>query len=34
MNKEELLSAEFFKQFKDGQELQAFIKQLQNRGIE
>lgn len=34
MKKEDLLSAEFLKQFKDGQELHSFIKQLQSRGIE
>jgi hypothetical protein len=32
MKKGDLLSAEFFEHFKDSRELQAFIKELQNRG--
>lgn len=34
MNKEELLNADFLKQFKSGDELNAFLKELQKRGIE
>ena len=34
MKKEELLSDEFLKQFKTGDELQSFLAQLQKRGIE
>lgn len=34
MNNEELFNDEFFKQFKTGDELNGFLKQLQKRGIE
>lgn len=34
MNKEELFNDDFFKQFKTGDELNGFLKQLQKRGIE
>ena len=34
MNKEELLNNDFLKQFKSGEELNAFLKELQKRGIE
>jgi putative transposase len=34
MNKEDLLSAEFLKQFKTGEELNSFLHQLQKRGVE
>lgn len=34
MKKEELFSDEFLKQFKTGEELSSFLKQLQKRGIE
>jgi putative transposase len=34
MKKEDLLSAEFLKQFKSGQDLNSFVKELQKRGIE
>lgn len=34
MNKEELLNADFLKQFKSGDELNAFLKLLQKRGLE
>lgn len=34
MNKEELLNKDFLKQFKSGEELNAFLKELQKRGIE
>lgn len=34
MNKEELLNADFLKQFKAGDELNAFLKKLQKSGIE
>ena len=34
MKKEELFTDEFLKQFKTGDELNSFLKQLQKRGIE
>ena len=34
MNKDALLSKEFFSQFKTGEELFAFMKELQKRGVE
>jgi putative transposase len=34
MKKEELLNREFLKQFKNGEELNAFLKELQKRGVE
>jgi len=34
MKKEDLLNAEFLKQFKTGEELSNFLKQIQKRGIE
>ena len=34
MDAKELMSDEFFKQFKTGQELNDFLKQIQKRGIE
>ena len=34
MQKDELLSSEFLKQFKSGDELNAFLQQLQKRGVE
>ncbi len=34
MNKEELLSSDFFKQFKTDEELTSFLGELQKRGIE
>lgn len=34
MKKEDLLNAEFLKQFKTGEELSDFLKQIQKRGIE
>jgi transposase-like protein len=34
MKKEDLLTDEFLKQFKDGDELNAFLGQLQKRGVE
>ena len=34
MNKEDLLSVEFLKQFKTGDELHSFLAKLQKRGIE
>ena len=34
MKKEELFNDEFLKQFKTGDELTSFLKQLQKRGIE
>ena len=34
MKKEDLLNDDFFKQFKSGEELNDFLKQLQKRGIE
>ncbi len=34
MKKEDLFSDEFLKQFKSGDELNGFLKQLQKRGIE
>lgn len=34
MKKEELLTDEFLKQFKTGEELSSFLKQIQKRGIE
>ncbi|MFN8865291.1 MAG: IS256 family transposase [Flavobacteriales bacterium] len=34
MNKEDLLSEEFLKQFKNGEELNSFLQQLKKRGIE
>lgn len=34
MKKEDLFNDEFFKQFKSGEELSGFLKQLQKRGIE
>lgn len=34
MNKQDVLNAEFLKQFKSGDELNSFIKEIQKRGIE
>jgi transposase-like protein len=34
MKKEDLLSEEFLKQFKTGEELYSFLGQLQKRGVE
>lgn len=34
MKKEELLTDEFLKQFKSGEELNSFLQQIQKRGIE
>ena len=34
MNKQDVLNAEFLKQFKSGEELNSFIKEIQKRGIE
>jgi len=34
MKKEEVLNADFLKQFKSGEELSDFLSQLQKRGIE
>lgn len=34
MKKEDLLNDDFLKQFKSGEELTGFLKQLQKRGIE
>ena len=34
MKKEDLLSDDFLKQFKTGDELSSFLKQIQKRGIE
>nr|WP_299584568.1 transposase [uncultured Sunxiuqinia sp.] len=34
MKKEELLNDDFLKQFKSGEELNDFLKQIQKRGIE
>lgn len=34
MNKDDLLSDEFLKQFKTGEELTSFLKNIQKRGIE
>lgn len=34
MKKEELLNSEFLKQFKNGEDLNAFLKELQKRGVE
>ena len=34
MKKEDLLNDEFLKQFKTGEELNSFLKELQKRGIE
>ncbi len=34
MKKEDLLNDDFLKQFKDGDDLNDFLKQLQKRGIE
>jgi len=34
MKKEDLFDDEFLKQFKSGEELSSFLKQLQKRGLE
>jgi putative transposase len=34
MNKEDFLSNEFLSQFKTGEELSGFLKEIQKRGIE
>tara|TARA_R110002072_G_scaffold266371_1_gene425283 strand:- start:12 stop:203 length:192 start_codon:yes stop_codon:yes gene_type:complete len=34
MNKDDLFTDDFLKQFKTGEELSGFLKQLQKRGIE
>jgi len=34
MKKEDALSEEFLKQFKNGEELYTFLSQLQKRGVE